>query len=362
MKRIAILAILIAGLVSSAAQAGELFEKIKLGGDFRHRYELIQDESKDYDRHRMRIRMRLGLNVEMFEDLTIGARLATGSDDPLSTNQTLSGAFTTKGWHLDRAYFDWHPAKAKGLKVVGGKMGLPFMNVEKTELIWDGDLSPEGMAATFKAKANEKATFFMTAAYFSIMENKSESDLYMGGGQVGLKVEASDEAWFSIGGGYYDFSEIKESGPLYDGSFFGNTTCDTVDVFANDYKLAEVLGEFGFKRDKISIVVYGDYVNNTGADSLNTGYLFGATFKHGKDKGNVKLYGNYRELEDDAVLGVFTDSDFRGGGTNGNGFELGASYGIAKKVDLAGTLFINKKGIDEEVDYKRFQLDLKMKF
>lgn len=364
MKKTVFFTILIALFASSAARAGEWYEKVKLGGDFRHRYELIQDDSKDADRHRMRIRMRLAMNVEIVEGLTVGARFATGSDDPVSTNQTLTDAFTTKGWHLDRAFFNWQPVKAKGFSVTGGKMGLPFMTVEGTDLIWDGDLSPEGIAAGYKTKASEKVEIFMSAAYFNVMERKSENDSYMGGGQAGMRVEASDEAWISLGGGYFDYEEIKGYGSLYDGSFFGNSSMDDggEDVFAGDYNLAEAFGEFGFKSDKMSLVVYGDYVNNTAADSVNTGYLIGATFKHGKDRGNIKLYGNYRKLEADAVLGVFTDSDFCGGGTDGKGWKVGASYGLAKKVDLAGTLFINKKGIEDEIGYTRFQLDLQMKF
>ncbi len=364
MKKKMVFAILIALLASSAARAGEWYEKIKLGGDFRHRYELIQDDSKDADRHRMRIRMRLAMNAEILEGLTVGARFATGSDDPVSTNQTLTDAFTTKGWHLDRAFFKWQPVKVKGLSVTGGKMGLPFMIVEGTDLIWDGDLSPEGIAAGYKGKASERVEIIISTAYFNVMERKSETDTYMGGGQAGMKIDASDETWVSLGAGYYDYEHIKNYEALYDGGFFGNSSMDDggEDVFSEDYKLAEAFGEFGFKHERISLVVYGDYVNNTSADSLNTGYLIGATFKHGKDKGSIKLYGNYRKLEADAVLGVFTDSDFCGGGTDGKGWKVGASYALANKVSLGGTLFINKKGIEEEAGYTRFQFDLQMKF
>ena len=98
------------------------------------------------------------------------------------------------------------------------------------------------------------------------------------------------------------------------------------------------------------------------AQVADQAYLFGAKVQYGKGKNHFKVYSNYREVEDNAVIGVFTDSDFRGGGTDGNGLEVGAGYGITDKVTLGLTYFINNRGIDEEVEYKRFQADLAMKF
>ena len=47
---------------------------------------------------------------------------------------------------IDLAYFDWHPERVEGLNVIGGKMENPFYAPGKTELLWDGDLRPEGVA------------------------------------------------------------------------------------------------------------------------------------------------------------------------------------------------------------------------
>ena len=351
-------------LLPSLAKAGEWYEKIKLKGDFRHRHELIQEEEKE-DRNRWRIRFRLSLDADVSECWSIGARLATGSDDPVSTNQTLSDGFSTKGFHLDRAYVDFHPVKVKGLHLIGGKMGLPFATVQKTELIWDSDLSPEGAALEYTNKALDKVEIMFGAGFFYLTERKAEDDTYMGGAQLGLNVKPSDDMHLMIGGGYYDYQQVKDYPGVYDDEdFFGNSNYDMdgTDVYQWDYNLFEVLGEFGMKMDKVSISVYGDFVTNTDPDSLNTGWLFGGTMSHGKGKGSFKLYANYRELERDAVLAVFTDSDFIGGGTDGKGLEIGASYGVADKASLALTYFLNKKGMEEEVDFKRLQADLAVKF
>ena len=364
MRKYLVMIIAVVMLLPTLARAGEWYEKIKLKGDFRHRHELIQEEDKE-DRNRWRIRFRLSLDADVSECWSIGARFATGSSDPVSTNQTLSDGFSTKGFHLDRAYFDFHPVKVEGLHVIGGKMGLPFAKVQKTELIWDGDLSPEGAALKYKNKASDKLDVLFSAGFFYISERKAEDDTYMGGAQLGFKVKPAEDMHLMIGGGYYDYQQVKDFEGVYDeGDFFGNTSYDDegTDLYMWDYNLFEVLGEFGVEMEKVSIVVYGNFVTNTDADSLNTGWLFGGTMNHGKGKGGLKLYANYRELERDAVLGVYTDSDFLGGGTDGKGLEIGASYGVADKASLGLTYFLNKKGIEEEVDYKRLQADLAIKF
>ncbi|MBN2183720.1 MAG: putative porin [Candidatus Krumholzibacteriota bacterium] len=370
MKRTIVIAAALVMLMTAAAKAGNWYDKVKLSGDFRHRHELIQDESKDEDRTRWRIRARLMLSAEISENISVGVRLASGSDDPVSTNQSLDGGWSTKPFNLDLAYFDFHPTAVKGLNVIGGKMKLPFQKVQKTELIWDGDLNPEGLAATFMGDLNEKVTVMLGAGFFYVEENSSSDDFRMIGAQGALKVKPADDMHLMAGVGFYDYNIEPGKTPLFfdNEDPFGNTADVVVDgddtdyFYANDFNQFELLGEFGFKLDKLGFSVYGNYVNNTAADSLNTGYLFGATVKRGKGKGNAKFALNYREIEDDAVIGVFTDSDFRGGGTDGNGFELGLGYGLADKVDLGVSFFMNNKGIDEEVDYKRLQVDIALKF
>ncbi len=347
-------------LSASAARAAEWYEKIKLGGDFRHRYEMIQDDSKDADRHRWRIRARLMLTAAVNDELKVGLRLATGSADPVSTNQTLSGGFSTKGYHLDLAYLQYSPKAVEGFHFTGGKMKLPFARVEKTQLVFDGDLSPEGMAVKFTRSLKDNLEFFASGAALSVVENSGGDDIWLFGGQAGISAEPSDMTHMMLGGSFYGYQNIEGAGALYDGDFFGNSNED--EAYSTGFSLFEVLGEVGLKMEKVSLVVYGDYVNNTDADSLGTGWLFGAAVKHGKGKGNVKVFANYRKLEKDAVVGTFTDSDFRGGGTDGEGVKAGVSYGLADKVDAAATLLVNKKGIEEEVDYTRLQVDLKMKF
>ena len=69
-------------------------------------------------------------------------------------------------------------------------------------------------------------------------------------------------------------------------------------------------------------------------------------------------------IEADAVIATFNDSDFGGGGTDASGHILKGKYAVSKSISLAGTYFVNE--IDRfqgaEHDYSRFQLDAQFNF
>ncbi|OPX81482.1 MAG: hypothetical protein A4E50_00963 [Methanosaeta sp. PtaB.Bin087] len=79
-------------------------EKIKISGDFRYRYEYIDDGTRDDDYHRNRIRARIGITANVTDEWDLGFRLATGSGDPVSSNLTLEESLSSKPIRLDQAY------------------------------------------------------------------------------------------------------------------------------------------------------------------------------------------------------------------------------------------------------------------
>jgi hypothetical protein len=385
-KRIAIFVVLACMFAPAIANAAEWYEKLKLKGDVRFRDELIQQQDKK-DNFRWRIRARIAAEAEINEAWSAVIGLASGSDDPVSTNQTLTGGFSRKTIMLDLAYVDFHPKQAPGLNVMAGKMRLPFETADKTQLVWDNDITPEGAALRYKRAAGAKAEIFMNAAGFYLTDNNPDNEQWMSGGQAGFNMKPSATVSMMAGASYYGYHRTKGQPGIYSPEIFygnssmktgtkvvtvkaGNTTVgkDTVDVFgyATDFKQIEALAVIDVKvNDKVSLRLTGDYVNNSGADSLNTAYLFGGTLNYGKDKGSMKLSANYRKVEADAVLGLFTYSDPWGGGTNGKGLELAFSYGLAKGTSFDVTYFVDTKGVkasDTGSDYNRLQADFQVKF
>ncbi len=337
-------------------------EKIKLSGDFRYRYEQIDDDTKTDVRDRNRIRVRIGLGAEINEDLDFGLRVASGNDDPVSTNQDLDGGFSSMELWIDRAYFDYHGFD--NINIVAGKMPNPFVAVGKNQLIWDGDLNPEGGALLYNLEINEKTSFFSNFGGMWVEENDSDVDQGLFGVQAGF-ITAIGDGKLTAGISYFDYTNLEDGLTVYrKNNGAGNTTVanGANRSYVYDYNLVEAFAAYDFKMGKMPVSVYGDIVNNVASGvTEDTGWLVGLSYGKVKDKGTWALSYNYRDLEADAVVGAFSDSDFIGGGTNGKGHSFGVEYALAKNFSTGVTYLMNEKG-NAETDYNRLQVDFQLKF
>lgn len=344
-------------------------ENVKLYGDFRYRHEYINDEGGSYDRHRHRIRARVGLEGRVNDEMTFNLRIATGSDDPVSTNQTLDGGFSSKDIWLDRAYLKWTPASMDGWTFLFGKMGNPFFKPGGNQLIWDDDLNPEGIAFQYASKLNDKTDLFVNGGGMWVEESSSDADASLWGIQAGMVHGLHNSDTFTWGGSYFKYGNIKDSKTFYDVSDgFGNTTytdADGDEAYQYGYELVEFFAEYGAKLGNLPASIYADYVVNTASGvSEDTGYLIGTKLGKAKEPGTWGVGYEYRKLEADAVVGVFTDSDFIGGGSGGKGHKFSGSYAIAKNATIGLTYFMTERivaGSDND-DYDRLQFDVKVKF
>ena len=332
-------------------------ENIVVKGDFRYRHEMIDQEDKDYTRNRQRIRARLEVAAKLNDTWSAGFRFASGSDDPVSTNQTLTGGFSTKPLALDLAYFKWSPNQI--LTVQGGKTKLPFQKVGKTELLWDGDLNPEGLSFVLNKKMGSLAAT-LSSAMLWVEEKKTEDDVILYGAQGGLGSKLNDDIKIWAGVGYYTLTGAEGSMPVFDGDSFGNSV-DENGYYLTGFDEVEVSAELSSKIGELPVSVVGDYVTNTAADENNMGWLVGFSAGKAKDPGSMAFAYSYRKLEQDAVIGAFTDSDFIGGGTDGSGHEFGFGYMINKQVKAEASFFLNKIGVENGKDFKRLMLDVSMK-
>jgi hypothetical protein len=156
---------------------------IKFFGDFRLRYENTTnlDPASLEDRNREVVRFRAGVTKEVNELLKFGARLATGSSgDPNTADVTLGSFVNDLEVSLDRAYVE---LKYEDLFITGGKFGNPFRT---TDLVWDGDVNPQGAALSYTFSGSEQITPKITGIY-SVIDEHSETlipDSWMWGGQT----------------------------------------------------------------------------------------------------------------------------------------------------------------------------------
>jgi len=117
-------------------------------GDFRLRDEPFFGGPSDQSqvRNRERFRLRVNANAKLNDDINGGFTLASGDiNDPISTNQTTNQFYSRKAIAIDKAFINYNPHQFKPLTLTGGKFAYPWYN---TELTWDKDLNPEGVAQT----------------------------------------------------------------------------------------------------------------------------------------------------------------------------------------------------------------------
>ncbi len=329
-------------------------DRIKLSGDLRYRGEYIDQRGKDA-RNRHRMRLRLAAKTQVNDKLDVGFRLVSGSDNPTSANQTLDGAFTTKDFLIDRAYFNYEINDS--LDLVGGKISNPAYKAGKTQILWDNDVSPEGLALKF-SNDGWKGNLFG----YAVDERSSGDDVLLFGGQLNKTFDL-DNGQFIAGVGYYDYQELQGSMPLFDGKARGNTL-DANGAIANDFNIFEGSLEYKTKLANQPFNVFATYVENTEADDLNSGYAVGFGMGKVSKPGTWHFNYSYMDIDADAVYALFNDSNFGDGSTDSKGHVLRGGYGLYKNTSLAFAYFSNelKKDQSNPVDYDRLQVDFILKF
>ncbi len=332
-------------------------ERVRLAGDFRFRHETIEQQGES-DRRRDRIRARASVTAQINDDLQVGLGFASGSDDPVSSNQTLGGGGTTKDINLDMAYFDWEALE--NIHVVGGKYKNPLYRPGKNGLIWDGDWRPEGIAVGW-----DNDQFFLTAlGTWLESDNKKINSEFSYGLQGGF-IHAFESADLTIGGSYFEV-DTRGKGSFFgdDDDFFGNSYDPLTNTYLYDYQVIEVFAELAFDLADRPFSLFLDYAHNQDAPVFDTAYAVGAKYGSTKQRGQWQFGYVYQDIEADAVFGLLNDSDFGGGGTDAKGHILKGAYVIQKNWTANFTYFINTRFISDgdERDFDRMQLDLNFKY
>jgi hypothetical protein len=333
-------------------------ETIQWQGDFRYRYEDIQQEG-DNNRDRHRIAARTGLVAKTSAATEVGFGLATGGDSPISTNQTLGEGGSKKDIDLDLAYFKWNALEET--YVSAGKFLNPFYSVQKSQLIWDSDYRPEGGAVSWTYEQ-----FFANAAYSFLESDSAAGDYGIAGAQFGGNFMPFDGTSLTASIAYYDIPTRGET-PSYDDDFFGNSSVvrNGVEVYEYDFQLVNASLNVGFSIAEQPLALYADYVENQDPNELETGYMLGIQFGNAKNKGSWQVLYQYEDLEANATLGLITSSDFAGGGTDVKGNTFSARYAIDNQWWVGTTYYFdNKTGValGDNENYDRLQLDTGLKY
>lgn len=344
--------------VRNSTSASSWTDSIKLKGDFRYRYESIDVENvATWERNR--IRARAELVAKLPNNVDVGIGVASGGDDPVSSNQTLGGGGSTKDLRLDLAYFKWNATK--DLYLQAGKFKNPLYKPQKSALLWDSDWRPEGVSAGWNS-GPIFATFF---GNWLESDTRKSNDAFAWGLQGGVAFNLGS-AKLTTALAYYDFPTAGKSA-FFDDDFFGNSSVDGVYLY--NYEMIELGADIDMNLFGMPFSFYANYVQNQDAGDYDTGWRAGARVGKARARGDWEVAYHYQDLEADAVLGLLSDSDFAGGGTDGKGHIVKGAYGINKQWKVGLTWFIDneagEKNLADEggaLSYDRIMLDTVFKF
>jgi len=339
-------------------------EKIKLKGDLRLRreaQELDPENGSDSTRERYRIRARLAAEAQVIDNVKVGIGLATGGNgraSARSTNQSLDDNFGTKSIDLDLAYAEW--AINNNIKVVGGKFERKDYLWAPTDMLWDGDINPEGVSANFNFD-NSLGNSYANVGHWILEEESSLTDdptlSYL---QVGHKFK-SGNFFGNVAGIYYNFDNLSDTSGVYSEV---NTNS------ANNFDSLSFSAEVGMKDLFIAgkqVSIFTDYIMNdeSGVDE-DSGLAIGFKFGDAKVKDRHQWMFKYVnvDLEQDAFISTYPDSDRFGGATGVDSHEFEFQYGLAKNVTLGLDYYDSEidRPLSDDDEEKLLQIDLVTKF
>ena len=400
-----------AGETAGQAKKEKALGKIKISdaidnatvyGDIRVRHETRQATNQndiELTRNRERYKITAGVKTESgdwYSDLAFAMGSEGRSDNATFGGGTgiTNGNAPKETLYVKRASVgykatDW-------LTVEAGRIANPLYT---TEMVWDRDLTHDGVVAKFNYKYND-LKFFGTAEAF---QYKGDNKIYTNGtttdvttnevlvGQVGVEAELTSQIKAKAAATYYKYG--NQGGDFKPGAGSAIVPTGTNVIGTNNLEILELPGEVSYKvNDKLTAKLYGDYAINLDADKRaqlacdtssaagdDTAWLLGASVKSqaGKKeaKGDWEVKGWYQQTGLYALDPNAVDSDFFDSKINVKGYVIKGQYALADNVFVNsayghGSRYNNDMAVtgvngDTSYNFKDFdlvQVDLTYKF
>jgi hypothetical protein len=344
MKKLLTLSLVVFTITVSTTFAQEKkADKLKLYGDVRFRTELDRDSRKTdgtyrADRDRLRLRFRFGFKYALNENIEFGGRIRSGNpDNAQSPHVTLGDGFNSKDLSIDKAYIKY---TSGSFYVWGGKNSMNMW--EPDEMLWDGDVNPEGIGLgnTFKLGDNAKMQF--NTGYFLLTNNMVEDDKQTFGKQANAT-----------------FAQFKFCTKLGDNKLIlapGYLNAYTTPILNFDYQIFSAFLQFkmnnGFNfnfdyfynLEDLEGKVDPAFEDQKTGISLTAGYAFSKKFS---------AKASYAQIQKYAVIDMYAQDDWVRWGnssmtrsSNFGGIGIALKYNIAKNMNTQ-LKFWNVEGLQK---------------
>ncbi len=314
-------------------------DSLRLAGDFRLRYEANSSDGPLPSWDRWVLRGRLSAQYDLTDTLKVGARLATGDpDNPRTTDVTLSDFASDLDISLDQAYFAFQYQR---LMLTGGKFAKPFSS---TELVWDGDVNPQGLGGYFDLLKYDTWSARASGLYFAINEDTVAQSSDMLGGQLSLNLKPGTNWDASLHLAYFDY-DMGLLNPLTSGGARGNAVTANRTRYVSDFNLLDTTATVNYHGfgERWKVWLTADYVRNLGAEiPEDSGFgidLFGGSLSQ---KGHWLLRYGYAQAGTDAVLGLYSHDNIVYP-TNYRMHTLSADYALTEHTFIGLTNYFYKR-------------------
>lgn len=344
------------------AQEEPVFPQFKWSGDLRIREQWEKDGDAN-SRLSTRFRARFGLGVQIQKELRAEVRLASARANR-STNQAMGDSGDPgprrRFIGLDLGYAEWKPADFA--KIYAGRFPQIQFRPGGTQIILDDDLTLEGVGAALEYEFYPEFRVFTIGGSTYLRENY---DTYYSDDLAdnNLNFMQSGLSWtherfkITLGAAFYNFTSVqgKNFADLATGGKANGNTETAAGVVKNPYLPRQYFLEAKFSLGKWDGSAFFEYIKNHETTDPNQAFWTGVSV--GQKKWDLQI--GYMEVESDAVLGLFTNSDFFNGVTDGRGWSVTAGWKFQRNMALRLTQFIAHTRMDIDArEYQRTHLDV----
>jgi hypothetical protein len=321
----------------AAARPPSLWERLSLDASGRIRGESTFDQLNGEDRHRGRMRLRLGARYELTEEVAAAARLSTASDPPDANNPHWdfgegSDAFQGGDVVLDRFYLDWQARAA--LELRAGKFGHAYSAPPVVgEFLWDDDVQPAGLAAVWApAREEGRMGYDLRAVEYVAVENGGDDDSTLFGLQGNLYLTPGEASALQLATSYSNWSSLDANA----GSFGNQGNTDVT----GDFGIIDAFALYTLDKGPLDRVqAFAEVMYNAeDDDGEDTGYALGARLGKWGAEDDLNVFASWYDLDANAVFSPVSQDDTPIPGTGvGDGMQgviAGGQYFVADNLSI----------------------------
>lgn len=291
-------------LLLAAGDGGD--ERVSFYANGRVRAESTFDQTNGEDRHRGRMRARVGAKVAIADGLRAEARLSTASDGNDANNPHWdfgdgSEAFQGGDIVFDRFFLDFEEGD---FRARAGKMADAFRRPPVlSEVLWDNDVAPTGVAAFYGLELSDSVDLEFRLMEYIAVENGGDTDSTMFGAQCALDFALNDTCDLDFAASFSNWSGLASGGGAIQNQ--GNTNpmgdFDVVEGF-----LAATVRGGPLKKTQGFVQVMQNVADGVDEDS---GFAVGVKVGESGHQGDWNGFVSFLDVDADAFFSPVSQDD-----------------------------------------------------